>query len=409
MLVAFASVRPVIAADDHAHAQVDDHDHEVDPHAEEAHVDEVRLTEAAIREYRITIEEAGLHVLSPMLVAPGRVSFNTDAMAHVGSIVKGRVVELRKRVGDVVKKDEELVIVESSELGQAQTEYLQRKSAIAIAQSAVEPTKNAYERAKSLFEGSQGIALGEVQKREADYLAAQGALQTAKAAASAAENTLRLYGMSDQARAALDQSGTINAILSIRAPISGTVIEREVTLGESINPDKEALMILADTSRYWVLADVPGASLAEITIGAAATIEMPGVTGTKFAGKVAMIDPSVDPDTRSGRVRVEVDGHASIRPGMFARVSIATGSEKNSETMLAIPEQAVQTVEGGPAVFVPVEGEPNTFAKRSVQIGRPIGGRVPVLSGLTAGEKFVVGGSFILKADLGKSGAAHEH
>ncbi|MBC8106127.1 MAG: efflux RND transporter periplasmic adaptor subunit, partial [Anaerolineae bacterium] len=70
---------------------------------------------------------------------------------------------------------------------------------------------------------------------------------------------------------------------------------------------------------------------------------------------------------------------------------------------------AVQTVEGEPSVFVPVEGEPNTFAKRAVGVGAPINGMVPVFAGLKDGEKYVATGSFILKAELGKAGAAHEH
>ncbi|HTL29816.1 MAG TPA: efflux transporter periplasmic adaptor subunit, partial [Tepidisphaeraceae bacterium] len=69
----------------------------------------------------------------------------------------------------------------------------------------------------------------------------------------------------------------------------------------------------------------------------------------------------------------------------------------------------IQTIEGAPAVFVPVEGEANTFAKREVKVGEAVGGMAPILAGLKAGEKFVVSGSFILKAELGKSEAGHEH
>ena len=74
-----------------------------------------------------------------------------------------------------------------------------------------------------------------------------------------------------------------------------------------------------------------------------------------------------------------------------------------------MPDEAVQTVEGGPAVFVPVEGEANTFAKRAVTVGPAVGGMVPITSGLKEGEQVVVSGTFILKAELGKGGAAHEH
>jgi cobalt-zinc-cadmium efflux system membrane fusion protein len=76
---------------------------------------------------------------------------------------------------------------------------------------------------------------------------------------------------------------------------------------------------------------------------------------------------------------------------------------------VAVPDEAIQTVEGGPAIFVPVANEPNTFAKRAVTIGKPVGGLIPIYAGLVEGERFVIAGTFILKAELGKGSAAHEH
>jgi cobalt-zinc-cadmium efflux system membrane fusion protein len=101
----------------------------------------------------------------------------------------------------------------------------------------------------------------------------------------------------------------------------------------------------------------------------------------------------------------------TLKPGMFAQVEIVATDPANPEAapMVAVPDEAVQTVEGGPAVFVPVKGEPNTFAKRAVTVGPSVGGLVPILGGLVEGEEFVVAGTFILKAELGKGSAAHEH
>jgi cobalt-zinc-cadmium efflux system membrane fusion protein len=207
----------------------------------------------------------------------------------------------------------------------------------------------------------------------------------------------------------LARTGEVNPRFTIRAPLPGTVIEREVTLGELVSPDKEALLVLADTSTYWVLADVPEAQLAEIEIGAKATIELAAIKADPLNGVVSAIAPALDPETRSARVRIEVSNVGTVlRPGMFSRVAIETEA-KDAPPVLAIPEEAVQTVEGEPAVFVPVEDEPNTFAKRPVRVGQPVGSMVPVLDGLKPDEQLVVSGSFILKAELGKSEAAHEH
>jgi len=96
---------------------------------------------------------------------------------------------------------------------------------------------------------------------------------------------------------------------------------------------------------------------------------------------------------------------------MFAQAEIVSTTPDGVDPapQVAVPQEAVQTVEGGPAVFVPVAGEPNTFQKRALTIGPTVGGLVPVVAGLVEGEKFAVAGSFILKAELGKGSAAHEH
>ena len=94
---------------------------------------------------------------------------------------------------------------------------------------------------------------------------------------------------------------------------------------------------------------------------------------------------------------------------MFAQAEITAATPEPWEPVLAIPDEAAQAVEGGPAVFVPVKGEENTFAKRPVTVGRRVGGMVPVPSGLDEGDEIVTAGSFLMKAELGKGEAEHEH
>lgn len=388
-------------------------DEQIKPASAEAdgkkHADEVKLTPEAMNKYDIKIGPVTKQVLTPTFVAPARVAFNAETMAHVGAAVRGRATEIKARVGDTVKKGDELLAVESPELGQAQSDFLQKRTAVEVALAAIEPAKKAYERARSLHEKSEGIALAEVQKREAELKAFEGAHKSAVAATTAAENALHLMGMDQPAVDVLAKTSEINPRYAIRAPLDGQVIEREVTLGELVSPEKESLLILANMNTLWVLADVPEARLADIAVGAKATVQVSALKGDGFTGTVSQIALSIDPETRSARVRIEVsNGHTTLRPGMFARVWIAMGS-KNGEAVLAIPEEAVQTVERESAVFVPVEGEENTFAKRPVEVGSSVGGMVPLLSGLKPGEKLVINGSFILKAELGKNEAAHEH
>jgi cobalt-zinc-cadmium efflux system membrane fusion protein len=393
-----------------------DHDHDHarahDEHQESDHHDEVKLTPEAIRRHGVRVAAVTKQPLVPTFVAPGRVAFNAEAMAHVGSAVSGRVAEIKVRLGDTVKAGDELVIVESPEFGEAQSDYLQKRTALAVATSAVEPAWQAFERAEKLFEKNQGIALAEVQKRQTDYTTAQGGVQSAQGAVDAAGHKLRLMGLDDAAVKKLAESKQIDPRFVIRAPIAGQVVERETTLGERVSPDRETLLAIADLGTLWVIAEVSEARVPEVRLGSPAHVRLAVAGGAgPLDGKVSYISPSLDPGTRTAQVRIEVpNGSGALRPGMFARVELASVTDAAAEPVLAVPEQAIQTVEGKPSVFVPVAGEENTFAPRAVKLGRAVGGVVPVESGLKEGEPIVVNGSFILKADLGKAGAeGHSH
>jgi cobalt-zinc-cadmium efflux system membrane fusion protein len=377
---------------------------------DEAHHDEVKLTGKAIVRYGIKVEPVRRQILTTTILAPARVSFNTEAMAHVGAVLHGRVVQLKVKKGDAVKRGEELLIIESPELGEAQSDFLQKQTAVKLAEPAIEIAQSSYERAKKLYEGSKGITLTDLQKREAEHKAAQGTMLSAQSAAMAAENKLRLLGMSREAIEALSTSKEIQPRYAITAPIDALVTEREVTLGEFVNPEKEALLVLADMRTLWVLADVPEVRIAEIAAGSPARVTVAAAGVAPLEGKVSLIDPSLDPTTRSARVRIEVENNAGIiRPGMFAHAEISVSTRQPKEPVLAIPDAAVQMVEGRPAVFVPVKDEDNTFEKRAVTVGKAVGGLVPVESGLEEGDQIVTSGSFILKAELGKGEAEHEH
>ncbi len=405
------------AAKPENHTEPDAHDHEPDDGAdhsagEEAHADEVRLSAGAVERYGVKVETARLRVLKPTVVTHARVAFNTEAMAHVGSPLRGRAVEIKVRLGDTVMAGQELVIVESPELGEAQADFLLKKSAVHTAGPAIDLAKVVWERAAGLFEQSQGISLTEVQRRESEYKVAIAAQKAAEAAATVSENRLHLLGMKQSEVSALASTGEIVPRYAIKAPIDGLVVQREITLGEIVSPDRESLMVLADTRTLWVLADVPEAGLMGIAAGATVWIRVGPSDAAPFEGRVAYISPTVDISTRTAQVRIEVaTKDYPLKPGMFAQAEfvLTAPAGQSPAPVVAVPIEAIQTVEGGPAIFVPVPDEPNTFAKRSVTLGKSIGGLVPITAGLVEGERFVSAGTFILKAELGKGAAAHDH
>lgn len=386
---------PAKAAQEHDHGE------------EKEHAGEVRLTPQAIERFGIRIDTAKTMIPKASFTAPARLGYNLEKMAHITPAVQGRVADIKARLGDRVQAGDVLLSIESPELGRLQSDYLAQRASAASAEPLVEIARAAYERGHDLHTQSGGLSLAEVQRRKGELAAARGQLLAAQAAVAAARNNLLLHGMSRRQIERLAATGHVNPRYDVTAPIAGEVIDREVTLGELVEPAGRKLMVLADLGALWALVDVPEARLADVGLGTPVILEVGAFAQRTFTGKVAYIAPLVNEATRSSRLRVVVSNEQGIlRPGMFAHASISTPARQQ---VLAIPADAVMTVQGQPAVFVPVPDEPNTFARRTVVTGARIGGFIPILSGLSAGEAIVTSGAFILKAELGKAGVEHHH
>ncbi len=371
----------------------------------------------AVKAFGVKIEQAELRTLIPSFSAPASVAYNTERMASIGSLVTGRVGSLSARQGDLVRKGDTLLVVESIELGESQSDYIQKNTMARAAVPIVEITRSAAERARKLHDESGGISLTEVQRRVADQQTAESALLNARGAVTAAYNRLQLLGMNENEIAELEKTGVITPQYTVRAPMSGRVISRDVTQGELVGPDRESLLVIADTSTVWVLADVPEMRLKDVAVGSSARITLAAFPDETFDGTVSFISNHLNESTRTADIRVVVDNtHGLLRPGMFARAEIigtpidSSGRRtKKNAPALAVPESAIQTIEGKSVVFVPFTEKPNTFLKRPVTVGESVGGMMPVIYGLREGESIVVAASFILKAELGKSTAKHAH
>jgi len=361
---------------------------------------EVKLTAEAVERYGIRTERAAKAVLVPEFGVASRVAFDAETMADVGIPVTGRAREIRAKVGDAVKRGDVLVVVDSPELGEAQSEYVTKRREAETAAPAVEVAKSAYDRGKAFYDESRGITLTELQRREAEWRAAEATLANARTAARSAGDRLRLLGMSAEAVERLAKSEEIDPTYLVAAPIDGVVVERKVTLGELVGPDREQLMVLADMRTLWVLADVPETRLPEVAVGSRARLAVPALGGAKIQGSVSFLAPEVDAATHTMQVRIEVPGDAGLRPGMFAQAWIARGGPP-PEPVLAVPEEAVQTIGGKTVVFVPSDMA-NEYRPVEVEVGEGVAGMVPILDGLKEGDTFVAAGSFVLKAEMAK-------
>ena len=368
-------------------------------------VTEIMFTPEAVSKYGIRVELAAVQTLTPTFVAPAKVAFDNERVSFVGSAVTGRVAELNVRIGDAVNKGDVLIVVDSPEFASAQADHLQKLAGVAAATPLVDLTRSAYDRVKKLFDDSRGqiTTLTEVQKRESEYRAAEGNVRLAQAALAASINRLEVFGLSGDAIKDLENGGRIDSRFVIRSPIAGQVIERPVTLGELIRPDSEFVIMVADLSTMWVLADVPEFRLQRLFLGSTASIKTDDGAST-LVGTVSYLPPQLDASTRTAQVRIEVNNPVgSLRAGAFTQVEIAEGNpDVNAAPTVAIPYEAVQTIDGKTSIFVPVSGKDHTFVQNVITIGPNVRGMVPIIAGLMAGQPFVSSGTFIFKAELGK-------
>ncbi|MCI0453836.1 MAG: efflux RND transporter periplasmic adaptor subunit [Candidatus Dadabacteria bacterium] len=349
----------------------------------------IQLNSKSIEAANLEIEEVSLRSLKNILQVPGKVQFNENRLAHVGSRVPGRIVEVRANLGDNVKEGDSLAIIDSTELGTAQSEYLKAKANL-LAQ------EKSYQRAKRLLEG-KAISLGEYQRREAEYM-------TVRAEFRAAEDRLHLLGLSEEEVKRIGSEHIINSKVAVRAPFPGTLVERHATLGEVIEPAAK-LFILADLSTLWFIADVPEKDIPLLKTGLSVEIKVSPYPNEVFKGAITYIGDQIDPSTRTVKVRTEVDNSlGKLKPEMFATIFITTDLVSD---VLAIPEEAVQTDGNKKIVFVN-KGN-GGFERREVALGRQFDSFYQVVNGVKAGEKIVTKGSFLLKSEAEKDELGEEH
>jgi cobalt-zinc-cadmium efflux system membrane fusion protein len=340
----------------------------------------VTMSAAVQKQSGVRVAPATRQRLAGVISATGKVEANADRIAHVSPRIPGKIVVVKASLGDSIAAGQILATLDSVELGEALSRYHQSRTKLSLAQANME-------RITALVE-KKIAARKEIFQAETDYKTAQTELRTD-------EERLALYGLS---RADLEKEGTKRPLLPVRAPIGGIITEKHAIVGELADPSK-SLYTVADLSSVWVLVDINEKDLAKVRTGQAATVVVGAFPEQTFRGRINHLADVVDQATRTVKARIEVANPGRrLKPEMFATVEVALAAA--APPVLAVPEEAVQELEGRKVVFVAEEQE--TFAVRPVQTGRTAGGLVEVVSGLAEGERYAVKGAFILKSEVKK-------
>ncbi|MGD8859236.1 MAG: efflux RND transporter periplasmic adaptor subunit [Myxococcales bacterium] len=237
------------------------------------------------------------------------------------------------------------------------------------------------------------------QARELSNTGLHGSGELAEHALSAAREKLRLLGVPDAQIERVEQSAMVPRHVDIRSPFAGTVLQRMVEEGQYVRAGSPLFQI-ADLSQVWVQIEAYETDLPYLKEGQTVTVEVQSLPDRAFTGRVAFIDPVVDEQQRTARVRVEVENpDGELRPGMFAEATVQ--AESGLQDSLTIPASAPLFTGRRSVVYVEVPGtERPTYEARTVQLGTRAGPVYPVLSGLHEGDRVVVQGAFVIDADL---------
>jgi cobalt-zinc-cadmium efflux system membrane fusion protein len=342
-----------------------------------------------LRDLRITTTQAEARQDGEGVNLLGEVGVNEESYAEVGSVVASRAVRILASPGDSVRRGQPLVELQSLELGRARADYLSARARAELARASV---------ARKRELAGRVVPLRDVQEAEANARAADADLQATMA-------SLRALGLSESD---LRSGGGSDARLTLRSPVSGTVIERNVVAGQMTDPSKP-LFRVGDLSRLWLRVHAFERDAVRVRTGSVARVVFPALPGRAFTGTVTLVGRQVDVVSRTIPVRIEIANTGDVlRPGMSATAWVRIGDAAG--TVVAVPATSLQRIEDEWRVFIPRGGE--TFEMRTVGRGRDLDGEVEIVSGLRAGERVVVDGAFLLKAEAEKSrgeGEHHEH
>lgn len=315
------------------------------------------------------------------LSVTGTITYDANRVSHVGSRADGRIVAVRAELGARVRRGQVLAVLESPDVGQLRAEEREAEQLVEIA-------RENFAREKRLAE--QGIS------SRKELLDAEAQLRRNEAALQSAEVRLSVLGAGH---------GT-GSEFGVLAPFAGTVVARDASLGEMMEPT-DTLFIVADLSEVWIELDVFERDLSRVRIGQSVAVTTTAYPGRTFPGRIVYIGDVLDAAKRTVRARVEipnVDG--TLKPGMFATASIQVGN--GGPALAVVPQDALQEFEGRRVVFVPGD-TPGEFRPIPVEVGQTLeGNRVIIVSGLAPGSRIVTAGAFALRSELSK-GEIGEH
>jgi len=314
-------------------------------------------------------------------VTDGYIAVDDDLTTPVFSPFSGRVTQVIAKLGDRLQKGAPLMKVEATEFAQAQSDLITARAQFNLAETNEKRQHDLYD--------AQGAALKDWQQAQVD-------LATAGSNLAGVRNRLRIFGKTDAEIDALEKmprAPVTNPESVVAAPISGTIVKRQVGVGQFIQAGAtDPVFSVGDLSTVWLIANVREVDAPAVRLGDPVEVRVLAYPNRVFKAKISYVAPSIDASTHRLAVRADVDNRdALLKPQMFATFTILTGSDV---TAVGVSQSAI--LREGEAARVWVVNPSGGLALREIKTGRSNGDMVEVVSGLNTGEKIVVSGAIFI-------------
>jgi cobalt-zinc-cadmium efflux system membrane fusion protein len=352
-----------------------------------ANTDPLKVSVTPQLQQNITVGLPQLLEVTTQQKVSARVETDASHVARIGSPVEGRITKVLVFEGQKVHRGQVLAMLHSNSLSDTQFAFVKACSQEKLAEQSAE-------RARQLVQADV-IGKAELQKREAEVLQNETEVSALRA-------QLHGLGMSEAAIHRLEATRKLTSEYPIIASISGTVTERDVTVGQVVQPADQAFQI-ADLSNLWFAAEVPEEQSRSLALGKTVVATIPAQPGESVTGKLSFVSPIVNPETRTVQARMNLSNPKGLfKPDMLASMTF----ESNPEKRLTIPSTAVVREENKDHVFLQISS--TDYLLREIELGVETNDRRVVVRGLTEKDKIVLNGAFHLnnkrKQDMIKGG-----
>jgi cobalt-zinc-cadmium efflux system membrane fusion protein len=354
--------------------------------------DSTRFTPSAAEWASLAFEPAAEQVFRAEHVTEGKIAVNEDSSTPIFSPYAGRVVKLLVKPSDVVRRGQELFVIEATDTVQALNDFITALSALSSARSKLKLVEINEKRQNDLYTG-KAVPLKDWQNAQNDLATAQNDVRAAETAFEAAHNRLRILGRSEEQITAFQQTRQISAETSIYSPLGGTVVQRKVGPGQFISTGaSEPVFVIGDLSTVWLTAFVRESEAADVHVGQDVDFKVLALPGRSFTAKVDYVSAAIDPMTRRLMVRATIGNKDGLfKPEMFANVTIYSGDGRKS---VGVRKQAL--IYEGDRVRLWVAHDDKSLELREIQTGLINGDEVEVRSNLKPGEAVVIKGSLFI-------------